>query len=169
MKRRRGIDSYVGGKPTVPFGAILVLPPPPWDFRGGNRRWRGTSHGLSGEEGLPSIAICLAEKELEKIAIATQRNRQRLTGKTAIAMRVGKLVGKKPGCKYFSWQIEENSFVYSKNEEKIAEENKLDGVYVIRTSVSAEEMSEREVLKGYKSLSKVEQAFRCCKSMDLKG
>ena len=29
-------------------------------------------------------------------------------------------------------------------------------------------MSEREVLKGYKSLSKVEQAFRCCKSMDLK-
>ena len=108
------------------------------------------------------------EKELEKIAIATQRTKKRLTGKEAIAMRVGKLVGKKPGYKYFSWQIEENSFVYSKNEEKIAEENQLDGVYVIRTSVPAKEMSERAVFKGYKSLSKVEQAFRCCKSMDLK-
>jgi hypothetical protein len=55
MKRRRGIDSYVGRNPKVPFGAILAQPPPPWDFRSGNRRWRGTSYGLSGEEGLPSI------------------------------------------------------------------------------------------------------------------
>ncbi len=50
--------------------------------------------------------IDVAEKELEKIAIATQRKKQRLTGKTAIAMRLGKLISKKPGCKYFSWQIE---------------------------------------------------------------
>lgn len=112
--------------------------------------------------------IDVAEKELEKIAIATQRKQKRLTGKTAIAMRLGKLISKKSGCKYFSWQIEENSFVYSKNEEKIAEENKLDGLYVIRTSVPATEMSGTAVVKSYKSLSKVEQAFRCCKTMDLK-
>ena len=112
--------------------------------------------------------IDVAEKELEKIAIATQRKKQRLTGKTAIAMRLGKLISKNPGCKYFSWQIEENSFVYSKNEEKIEEENKLDGVYVIRTSVPPAEMSATTVVKSYKTLSKVEQAFRCCKSMDLK-
>jgi transposase len=56
-----------------------------------------------------------AEKELEKIAIATQRTKQRLTGKTAIAMRVGKLMGKKPGCKYFTWQI---AGLKNKNESK---------------------------------------------------
>ena len=39
---------------------------------------------------------------------------------------------------------------------------------MIRTSVPPAEMSATAVVKSYKTLSKVEQAFRCCKSMDLK-
>jgi transposase len=109
-----------------------------------------------------------AEKELAKIELATKREKRKLTGKVAIAIKVGQWVKKYKGNKYFTWEIEENSFVYSKNEEKIEEENKLDGLYVIRTSVQASEMSEQAVVKSYKSLSKVEQAFRCCKSIDLK-
>ena len=44
----------------------------------------------------------------------------------------------------------------------------MDGLYILRTSVESEKMSPLETVKSYKSLSKVEQAFRYCKSIDLK-
>jgi transposase len=50
----------------------------------------------------------------------------------------------------------------------IAAEAALDGVYIIRTSVSAEQMSEADCVRNYKSLSNVERAFRSFKTMDLK-
>ncbi len=44
----------------------------------------------------------------------------------------------------------------------------IDGIYVISTSVSASVLDDRETVKAYKSLSQVEQAFRCYKTIDLK-
>ena len=44
----------------------------------------------------------------------------------------------------------------------------MDGIYIIRTSVAAEKLSATEVVRAYKSLSQVEQAFRCYKSIDLR-
>ena len=41
------------------------------------------------------------------------------------------------------------------------------GIYIIRTSVPAEKMDSKSTLKNYKSLSKVEEAFRCYKTIDL--
>jgi transposase len=41
-------------------------------------------------------------------------------------------------------------------------------VYIIRTSVAKEVMSSEETVVAYKSLSQVEEAFRCYKSIDLK-
>jgi hypothetical protein len=40
-------------------------------------------------------------------------------------------------------------------------------MYVIRTSVGAEILDDSETVKTYKSLSQVEQAFRCYKTIDL--
>jgi hypothetical protein len=40
-------------------------------------------------------------------------------------------------------------------------------MYVIRTSVGAEVLDDSETVKAYKSLSQVEQAFRCYKTIDL--
>jgi hypothetical protein len=45
-------------------------------------------------------------------------------------------------------------------------EANLDGIYVIRTSVCASVLDERETVKAYQSLSQVEQAFRCYKTID---
>ena|GEM_PF-5027706 len=42
----------------------------------------------------------------------------------------------------------------------------LDGIYVIRTSVGASVLDERETVKAYQSRSQVEQAFRCYKTID---
>lgn len=45
--------------------------------------------------------------------------------------------------------------------------NNLDGIYIVRTDVPHEEMSMDEVVKTYKGLQQVEQAFRNMKSMQL--
>ena len=49
----------------------------------------------------------------------------------------------------------------------MAQEAALDGVYVIRTAVPHERMGSDDVVRTYKSLSQVEQAFRSIKTVDL--
>jgi transposase len=70
--------------------------------------------------------------------------------------------------KYYNLEIEDNGFNYSRKLDLIAQEIALDGVYVIRTSVKKDVMSSQETVVAYKSLSQVESAFRCYKSVDLK-
>ena len=65
-------------------------------------------------------------------------------------------------------KIEENSFSYIRKQKSIEDEKKLDGIYVVRTSTSKEQMNSNEVISAYKSLSQVERAFRSCKTVDLK-
>ena len=42
-----------------------------------------------------------------------------------------------------------------------------DGIYVVRTSLPAEALDDAAVVRSYKSLSLVERAFRCIKTVDL--
>ena len=51
--------------------------------------------------------------------------------------------------------------------ERIEQEAKLDGIYVIRTSETAEQLSAADTVRGYKSLAQVERAFRSLKGLDL--
>ena len=108
------------------------------------------------------------EKQLDKIVAATQRQRNRLKGKEKIGLRVGKTIHRFKVAKHFEVEITEDSFSYRRKEEKIREEAKLDGLYVIRTSVEKEVLDTEEAVKAYKDLSKVERAFRCLKTVDLK-
>jgi len=108
------------------------------------------------------------EKQLDKIVAATQRQRNRLRGKEKIGLRVGKTINRFKVAKHFEVEITEDSFSYRRKEEKIREEAKLDGLYVIRTSVEKEVLDTEEAVKAYKDLSKVERAFRCLKTVDLK-
>ena len=56
---------------------------------------------------------------------------------------------------------------YHRNEAKIAEEAALDGLYVIRTSVSGDSLNSDATVRAYKDLAKVERAFRSMKTIDL--
>jgi transposase len=112
--------------------------------------------------------LLVVETELNKIVEATQREKKALKSKDKIAWRVGKVLNKYKVNKYYNLAIEENSFNYSRKEELIAQEKALDGLYIIRTSVAKEVMSSEETVVAYKSLSQVEEAFRCYKSIDLK-
>ncbi len=112
--------------------------------------------------------LAATEKKLNEIVAATQRKRNRLKGKDKIGIRVGKVVNKHKMEKHFILEITEESFSYRRNEQKIAAEAILDGLYVIRTSVSKEALGPESTVRAYKNLSKVERAFRCIKTVDLK-
>ena len=108
------------------------------------------------------------EKELEKIVEATKRQKRALKGQDKIAMRVAKVLNKYKVNKYYNLEIKEKSFNYSRKAELIAQEKALDGIYILRTSVKKTVMDTTCTVKAYKSLSQVEEAFRCYKSIDLK-
>ena len=112
--------------------------------------------------------LAATEKALEKVAQATRRSKKRLQGKDKIGLRVGRVLGRFKMGKHFRLKIEEHSFHYERDLGRIEQEATLDGLYVIRTSVPQAELSAEEVVRSYKCLSRVERAFRCLKTMDLK-
>jgi len=69
--------------------------------------------------------------------------------------------------KHFELTITENSFSYARRQDNITGEAALDGLSVICTCVSFERMNSGHVVLTYKSLAKVERAFRSLKSIDL--
>jgi len=107
------------------------------------------------------------EEKLEPIRIATQRTRNPLRGEQEIGLRVGKVINQHKMAKHFDLTITETSFTYTRNEERIREEAAIDGLYVVRSSVDKQEMNSERVVETYKSLAKVERAFRCMKTIDL--
>ena len=100
------------------------------------------------------------EADLEAIARATQREKRPLRGKDKIALRVGKVIGRHKVAKHFLTEITETSFSFRRNEAKIAEEARLDGIYVLRTSLPEEVLGRDGVVFSYKELENVERAFR---------
>lgn len=112
--------------------------------------------------------LCATEEALLKIAAATARERNPLRGQDQIGLRVGRVIGRHKMAKHFVLEIREEGFSFRRDEGRIAQEAALDGLYVIRTSVPAEELDGEGVVGAYKSLSRVERAFRSLKSVDLK-
>ena len=112
--------------------------------------------------------LLATEKALQAIAAATQRARRPLQGKETIGIRAGKVLGQHKVGKHFVLEITDNSFTYRRDEGKIANESALDGLYVIRTSVSNKTLNAEQVVSRYKDLKVVERAFRCLKTVDLK-
>jgi transposase len=107
------------------------------------------------------------EAQLEPIRLATQRKSNPLRGEKEIGIRVGKVIGKYKMAKHFKLTITETSFDYARNESQIRDEAALDGLYVIRSSVDKQQMDSEQLVETYKSLAKVERAFRCMKTVDL--
>ncbi len=107
------------------------------------------------------------EKELDKVVQAVARKRNPLRGKDKIGVRVGRVVNKYKMAKHFEMDINNAKFSYQRCADKIAEEAALDGLYVVRTSVDAKQLSGEETVRAYKSLSQVERAFRSIKTVDL--
>ncbi len=115
-----------------------------------------------------SELLACTQQKLDPIVAATLRTKNPLRGKDKIALRVGKVLGKYKVGKHFLLDIGDGHFRYRRDEVKIAEEAAMDGFYCIRTSVPKQTMSSDSAVRAYKSLSQVERAFRCMKTIDLR-
>ena len=104
-------------------------------------------------------------KELEKVRRMVERGR--LRGQGDIGVRVGKVVNKYKVAKHFKLTIANTRFDFEIDPDKVAAEAALDGIYVIRTSLSEERMSAEGTVRSYKQLGLVERAFRSFKTLDL--
>lgn len=107
------------------------------------------------------------EQELDKIVAATVRSSGQLQGEKNIGLRVGKVLHRFKMAKHFVLEITDESFNYHRNQQSIAAESLLDGIYVIRTSVEETTLTAEATVLTYKSLSVVERAFRSFKLVDL--
>ena len=104
--------------------------------------------------------LTATEADLEKITAACARARRPLRGQDKIALRVGKVLNRRKVAKHFTIDIGEDRFSYHRNQDSITAEAKLDGIYVLRTSVEPGDLDSGEVVSSYKALAQVERAFR---------
>ena len=107
-------------------------------------------------------------EELDKVVAATLREQRPLKGKDKIAVRTDRALRRYKVGKHFETTITEESLSWTRNEANIAQEAALDGIYILRTNVADDKLSAEETVRSYKSLSRIEQAFRSHKTVDLK-
>jgi len=91
-----------------------------------------------------------------------------LYGKDAIGLRAGKVINKYKVAKHFELDIRDDSFDFSINDDKVAAEAALDGIYVVRTSLPKDRMDTDDTVRSYKALTQVERAFRTLKTIDIR-
>jgi transposase len=107
------------------------------------------------------------EKSLEKIRKEVARRKKKPFTAAEIGVKVGKVLGRYKMGKHFACNIGEGNLAWSRRAESITQEEKLDGIYVLRTSEPEERLSAEDTVRSYKSLAEVERAFRCLKGIDL--
>ena len=111
--------------------------------------------------------LAVTEEKLQAVVDATRRKKRPLRGKDRIGVRVGRVLARTKVGKHFRYEITEEAFTFERDEDSVAEEAALDGIYVLRTSVGAERLASEDVVRAYKRLSRVERAFRICKNFAL--
>ena len=111
--------------------------------------------------------LAATEAKLERIAREVCRRTKKPLKKDEIGVKVGRVLNKYKVGKHFRLKIEDNAFKWERKQESIEKETGLDGIYVIRTSELAENLSAENAVRSYKRLADVEQAFRSLKSLEL--
>ena len=91
----------------------------------------------------------------------------RLRGAARIGLAVGKVIDRHKVAKHLRVEIADERLTVTRDEASIVQEAALDGLYVLRTSVSKERLSSPDVVRSYKLLSRVERAFRAFKGIDI--
>ena len=107
------------------------------------------------------------EAILEEIARIVRAPRSRLRGRDRISHRIGRDANRRKVEKHFRITVADDDLSWSRDEAKIAAEARLDGVYVVRTSLPADAIGADEAVDAYKALTRVERAFRHLKAARL--
>jgi transposase len=111
--------------------------------------------------------LAATERGFARIQAAVTRKRHPLRATAEIALAVGAVHNKHKVAKHFITDITDAAFNFTRKTNEIAAESATDGIYVVRTSLPVEVIDDTETVRSYKSLSLVERAFRCIKTVDL--
>src|SRR5271165_5153344 len=111
--------------------------------------------------------LIATERDLARIAAAVNRKTRPLRGAAEIGLAVGAVIDKHKMAKHIELTMSDTHLTYRRKAAQIAEEAALDGLYAVRTSLPAETLDDHATVRAYKSLSMVERAFRCLKTVDL--
>jgi hypothetical protein len=111
--------------------------------------------------------LAATERDLARIQTAVRRKRHPLRGSAEIGMAVGAVIDAHKMRKHFDLDITDTSLGFARKTDAIAAEAATDGIYIVRTSLAPEVLDDAGTVRSYKSLSQVERAFRCIKTVDL--
>ena len=111
--------------------------------------------------------LAATERDLARIQAAVLRNRNPLRGTAEIALAVGAVIDTYKMGKHFDLTITDAAFSFVRKTAEIQAEAATDGLYVVRSSLPAEALDDAATVRSYKSLARVERAFRCIKTVDL--
>ena len=106
------------------------------------------------------------EEALDAIAASVRSGR--LKGREAIDRRVGRDANRRKVGKHFGIDVADGGISWRRLEDRIAAEARLDGVYVIRTSLDSASLGPEAAVEAYKSLARVERAFLTMKASRLR-
>jgi Transposase DDE domain len=111
--------------------------------------------------------LAATERDLSRIKLAVERRRSPLRGRAALGLAVGAVLDKHKMGKHYDLTITDASFAWRHKQDRLAAEARRDGIYVIRTNLPAAALSSEAVVGAYKSLARVERAYRSLKTVDL--
>ena len=99
--------------------------------------------------------------------IAARADAGKLAGEAEIGRKAGEVLNKYKMAKHFTVTITGTGLACERKQQQIADEARLDGIYVIRTPLPAAELDAAGTVTAYKNLKHVERDFRTIKADDL--
>jgi hypothetical protein len=105
--------------------------------------------------------------ETDLAAIAYRVDRGTLLGADLIGLAVGPALKRYHMKKHFQITITDATFTYTRDTAGIAAEAALDGFYILRTSLTENDLPVGDVVRAYKNLEQAERAFGSIKGPDL--
>jgi len=114
--------------------------------------------------------------DLTATALAEIAAYKRATTVEKLGARVGKALAKYKMGKFIQWSIDadkekatsrEHRLIWSIDANKVAQEKRFDGCYIVTSDVDKDQINTMEVVHAYKSLTFVERAFRNLETVQL--
>jgi hypothetical protein len=105
------------------------------------------------------------ERELDKVQrmVTGPRGSLRTASAGKIGERVGRVSNKYKVAKHLELTIADGAFSYQRKTDQITQEAALDGIYVLRTTCPADQLTSQAVVRVYKQLKLAERAYRTIK------
>ena len=111
--------------------------------------------------------LVATEAQFARIAAEVKRRKKKPLSKAEIGLKAGRVLNRHKVGKHFTLSIDNGCFRWQRKQQAIEKEAALDGIYVIRGSETATELSAEDAVRNYKRLGNVEQAFRTLKGVEL--